>query len=178
MSLPPHFPDPNADPIALLEAAIAEKDAIIGAQYAEMQAWRTQLEAALAQTEQALTVARNAKERADRLDVEVNAIVARPVEFGGCLETIAILDRKIMDLERENSRLSMIIINLSPRTRKKALRGAWGMSLAELRAANRQSPELVQANRQTEAALARVTELEALMAQRLIDIQHQMAEQL
>lgn len=48
MSLPPHFPDPNADPIAILEAALAEKDAIIGAQYAEMTAWRGQLEAALA----------------------------------------------------------------------------------------------------------------------------------
>ncbi len=46
--LPPHFPQPNADPIALLEAALAEKDEIISAQYAEMKAWQGQLEAALA----------------------------------------------------------------------------------------------------------------------------------
>ncbi len=45
--LPPHFPDPNADPIALLEAALAEKDEIIAAQYAEAKAWQHQLEAAL-----------------------------------------------------------------------------------------------------------------------------------
>ncbi len=45
--LPPHFPDPNADPIALLEAALADKDEIIAAQYAEMKAWQGQLEAAL-----------------------------------------------------------------------------------------------------------------------------------
>jgi hypothetical protein len=44
---PPHFPDPTADPIALLEAALAEKDEIIAAQYVEMTGWRTQLEAAL-----------------------------------------------------------------------------------------------------------------------------------
>jgi hypothetical protein len=48
MSIPPHFPDPNADPIALLEADIAAKDEIIADQYREMTAWRTQLEAALA----------------------------------------------------------------------------------------------------------------------------------
>lgn len=44
---PPHFPDPNADPIALLEAALVEKDQIIASQYVEMTGWRTQLEAAL-----------------------------------------------------------------------------------------------------------------------------------
>lgn len=46
--LPPHFPDPNADPIAVLEAALAEKDEIIAAQYAEAKAWQRQAEAALA----------------------------------------------------------------------------------------------------------------------------------
>jgi hypothetical protein len=45
---PPHFPDPNADPIAILEARIAEQDEIIAAQFRELTAWRTQLEAALA----------------------------------------------------------------------------------------------------------------------------------
>lgn len=46
--LPPHFPQPNADPIALLEAALAEKDEIIAAQFAELTGWRAQLEDALA----------------------------------------------------------------------------------------------------------------------------------
>ena len=46
--LPPHFPDPNADPIAILQARIVELEEINAAQYAEMMAWRTQLEAALA----------------------------------------------------------------------------------------------------------------------------------
>ena len=47
MSLPPHFPDPNADPMAILQARIVELEEINAAQYAEMIAWRTQLEAAL-----------------------------------------------------------------------------------------------------------------------------------
>jgi hypothetical protein len=46
-SRPPHFPDPSAKTIALFEAALAEKDEIIAAQYAEMKGWREQLEAAL-----------------------------------------------------------------------------------------------------------------------------------
>lgn len=45
--LPPHFPNPNVNPIAVLEAALAEKDEIISAQYAEAKAWQQQLEAAL-----------------------------------------------------------------------------------------------------------------------------------
>ena len=45
---PPHFPDPDADTIALLEDALREKDDVIAALYAEMIAWRTQLEDALA----------------------------------------------------------------------------------------------------------------------------------
>lgn len=45
---PPHFPDPNADPIAILLARIVELEEINAAQYAEMTAWRTQLEVALA----------------------------------------------------------------------------------------------------------------------------------
>lgn len=45
--LPPHFPQPGADPIALLEAALAEKDEQIASLYAEARAWREQLEAAL-----------------------------------------------------------------------------------------------------------------------------------
>lgn len=44
---PPHFPDPDADPIVLLEAALAEKDENIASLYAEAKAWRLQLEAAL-----------------------------------------------------------------------------------------------------------------------------------
>jgi hypothetical protein len=47
--LPPHFPDPNADPIAVMEAIVAQKDEIIAAQYREMKGWQAQLEAALAQ---------------------------------------------------------------------------------------------------------------------------------
>lgn len=46
--LPPHFPDPNANPIAILQARIVELEEINAAQYAEMTAWRTQLEVALA----------------------------------------------------------------------------------------------------------------------------------
>lgn len=45
--LPPHFPQPNADPIALLEAALAEKDEMIASLYAEAKAWQSQLEVAL-----------------------------------------------------------------------------------------------------------------------------------
>lgn len=44
---PPHFPDPDVNPIAILEARIAEQDEIIAAQFREMTAWRRQLEAAL-----------------------------------------------------------------------------------------------------------------------------------
>ncbi len=46
--LPPHFPQPGADPVAILEAALAEKDEIIAAQYAETKAWQAQLERAKA----------------------------------------------------------------------------------------------------------------------------------
>lgn len=45
--LPPHFPDPNADPVAILEARIVELEEINAAQYAEMKGWQGQLEAAL-----------------------------------------------------------------------------------------------------------------------------------
>lgn len=45
--LPPHFPQPGADPIVLLETALAEKDEQIASLYAEAKAWREQLEAAL-----------------------------------------------------------------------------------------------------------------------------------
>jgi hypothetical protein len=44
---PPHFPDPNVDPIALLEQALRDKDEIIADQHRELTAWRTQLEVAL-----------------------------------------------------------------------------------------------------------------------------------
>lgn len=60
---PPHFPDPNYNPIALLEARVAEQDEIIAAQYAEMTAWRKQLEEALL----ALEASAGAHERAERL---------------------------------------------------------------------------------------------------------------
>ena len=40
--------DPNAKPVAILEARIVELEEINAAQYAEMVGWRTQLEAALA----------------------------------------------------------------------------------------------------------------------------------
>jgi hypothetical protein len=46
--LPPHFPQPNADPIALLEAAISERDERIADLYAEAKGWQAQLETALA----------------------------------------------------------------------------------------------------------------------------------
>jgi hypothetical protein len=46
--LPPHFPQPDADPIALLEAALAEKDEAISFLYAEAKAWQGQLDVALA----------------------------------------------------------------------------------------------------------------------------------
>ena len=49
---PPHFPDPNVNPITILEARIAEQDEIIAAQFRELTAWRTQLEAALARVNQ------------------------------------------------------------------------------------------------------------------------------
>lgn len=44
---PPHFPQPDADPIAVLEAALSEKDEMIAGLYAEAKAWQSQLEAAL-----------------------------------------------------------------------------------------------------------------------------------
>ncbi len=47
MNRPPHFPDPDADPITVLEARIADQDDIITAQYREMTAWKTQLETAM-----------------------------------------------------------------------------------------------------------------------------------
>lgn len=47
MILPPHFPDPDVDPIAVLEAAVAERDEMISELYAESKAWQAQLEAAL-----------------------------------------------------------------------------------------------------------------------------------
>jgi hypothetical protein len=37
--LPPHFPDPNADPMAVLSARIVELEEINAAQYAEMKGW-------------------------------------------------------------------------------------------------------------------------------------------
>ncbi len=46
--LPPHFPRPGADPIAILEAALAEKDEAIAFLYAEAKAWQAQLDVALA----------------------------------------------------------------------------------------------------------------------------------
>ena len=62
--LPPHFPDPDANPIALLEARIAEQDEIIAAQYREMKAWQEQLEAAL--------------ERLDERGLNIHPYIARP----------------------------------------------------------------------------------------------------
>lgn len=55
--LPPHFPQPGADPIALLEAALADKDEQIASLYAEARAWREQLEAALVRAEAAEAMA-------------------------------------------------------------------------------------------------------------------------
>lgn len=47
--MPPHFPDPSANPATILEARIVELEEINAAQFAELTGWRTQLEAALAQ---------------------------------------------------------------------------------------------------------------------------------
>lgn len=44
---PPHFPDPEADKIALLEAALAERDEMLADAHKEAKAWQAQLEAAL-----------------------------------------------------------------------------------------------------------------------------------
>lgn len=44
MSLPPHFPDPNADPIALLEAALIERDEVISMQWKEILAGRREIQ--------------------------------------------------------------------------------------------------------------------------------------
>jgi len=44
---PPHFPDPDADPIAILEARIAEQDEMLAAAHREAKAWQAQLEEAL-----------------------------------------------------------------------------------------------------------------------------------
>lgn len=48
MSRPPHFPDPDFDPIAVLEARIAEQDEMIAGLYREAKGWQAQLEFALA----------------------------------------------------------------------------------------------------------------------------------
>lgn len=48
---PPHFPDPNANPNALLEAALAEKDEALADAYREAKAWQAQLETALARND-------------------------------------------------------------------------------------------------------------------------------
>lgn len=45
--LPPHFPQPNFDPIVHMEGVIAEKDEAIAMLYREARAWQLQLEAAL-----------------------------------------------------------------------------------------------------------------------------------
>ena len=50
--LPPHFPQPNFDPIAHMEGVIAERDEQIAMLYREAQAWKTQLEAALAKLDE------------------------------------------------------------------------------------------------------------------------------
>jgi hypothetical protein len=57
--LPPHFPDPNADPIAVLSARIVELEEINAAQYAEMKGWQAQLEAALAKLTELECVVQN-----------------------------------------------------------------------------------------------------------------------
>lgn len=44
---PPHFPDPSADPTAILSARIVELEEINAAQYAEMKGWQAQLQQAL-----------------------------------------------------------------------------------------------------------------------------------
>jgi hypothetical protein len=54
---PPHFPDPNADPIAILEQAISDRDEIIASQYAEMKMWQAQAEAAMAKLAEISNVA-------------------------------------------------------------------------------------------------------------------------
>ena len=45
---PPHFPDPDADKIAILEARCVELDEQLADAHREAKAWRAQLEAALA----------------------------------------------------------------------------------------------------------------------------------
>lgn len=45
--LPPHFPQPDFDPIAHMEGVIAERDEAIAMLYREAKAWKEQLEAAL-----------------------------------------------------------------------------------------------------------------------------------
>lgn len=44
---PPHFPDPNADVVAVLEAALAERTEELAETHKEAKAWQAQLEAAL-----------------------------------------------------------------------------------------------------------------------------------
>jgi hypothetical protein len=45
---PPHFPDPNVNPIAVLETRCAELDEQLAAAHKEAKAWQAQLESALA----------------------------------------------------------------------------------------------------------------------------------
>lgn len=134
--LPPHFPDPNADPIALLEAALVEKDEIIAAQYREMTAWKTKLTEALA-------FVRVAHEQNDNMRAQLASALARVSEMedvlekatglGGAVQMVNAFERTIWDKTQEISSLTTVILNLSPGTRKKAFLGTYKMSLAELR---------------------------------------------
>ncbi len=44
---PPHFPDPDVNAVAVLEAALAEKVEELADAHKEAKAWQAQLEAAL-----------------------------------------------------------------------------------------------------------------------------------
>lgn len=101
-ALPPHFPDPSANPVAILEARIVELEEINAAQFAELTGWRTQLEAALVRL------------------AEMEAALENAVDVGGFLETINILELKLQAEQAANREMYGRMINsLSPRTLKK-----------------------------------------------------------
>ncbi len=55
---PPHFPDPNVDAVAVLEAALRERDEMLADAHKEAKAWQAQLQTALARAERLEDVAR------------------------------------------------------------------------------------------------------------------------
>lgn len=78
---PPHFPDPHADPIVLLEAALAEKDENIASLYAEAKAWEKQAEAALMRIREVETELDSLTVKAKRWREQANY---RPYNDGVC----------------------------------------------------------------------------------------------